>query len=89
MSDYDKLKDSKELDQRDPVEIAGGQSSYAAMEQQVDPETHISGRSDNHKDVQSHIGRTSSLRRVGEGLKKRMSIKKKFKEIHDGEVFDD
>ncbi|GAB7347402.1 hypothetical protein MBLNU459_g4328t1 [Dothideomycetes sp. NU459] len=65
MSDYDKraTKDGKKLDTRDPVEIAGGESRYVDMQHDMDPE--------------AHVNRTSSLRRAGEGLKKRLSMKKR------------
>lgn len=65
MSNYDKRagKDSKGLDTRDPVEIAGGEDRYMDMQHAMDPEAHMT--------------RTSSLRRAGEGLKKRLSMKKR------------
>lgn len=56
-------KDKKTVDTRDPVEIAGGESRYMDMQHDMDPEAHMT--------------RTSSLRRAGEGLKKRLSMKKR------------
>ena len=88
MSSYDARdsRDRKNLDSRDPVEIAGGEGKYQDLQNAVNVEAHASGSSDAHRDVKSHVSRTSSLRKAGEGLKKRLSIKKKFREIHDGEV---
>lgn len=64
MSDYDKLKDRKQLDNRDPVEIAGGESQYADLVTAADTDAHT-------------MNRTSSLRKAGEGLKKRLSLRKR------------
>ncbi|KAI4730017.1 hypothetical protein E4T49_02247 [Aureobasidium sp. EXF-10728] len=63
MSDYDKMKDRKKLDDRDPVEIAGGESRYADLTMAADTD--------------AHINRTSSLRKAGEGLKKRLSLRRR------------
>lgn len=51
-------------------------AQYADLHHQV-----ASGSGSNGQDAN-----TSSLRKAGEGLKKRLSIKKKFRQIHDGEV---
>ncbi|KAG9533080.1 hypothetical protein E4T50_08288 [Aureobasidium sp. EXF-12298] len=67
MSDYDKMKDSKKLDDRDPVEIAGGESQYANLTMAADTDAHT-------------MNRTSSLRRAGEGLKKRLSLRKRHQD---------
>lgn len=66
MSDYDKMKDRKKLDDRDPVEIAGGESRYADLTMAADTD--------------AHINRTSSLRKAGEGLKKRLSLRRRKQE---------
>lgn len=88
MSNYDKMNspNGKSVDKRDPVTIAGDDRRYGELQDQLEVEQHISGHNDRHSDVQAHMTRTSSLRKAGEGLKKRLSIKKKFREIHDGEV---
>ena len=64
MSDYDKQKDRKQLDQRDPVEIAGGASRYADLVTAADTDAHT-------------VNRSSSLRKVSDGLKKRLSVRRK------------
>jgi hypothetical protein len=64
MSDYDKQKDRKKLDERDPVEIAGGSSRYADLVIAADTDAHT-------------VNRTSSLLKVSDGLKKRLSVRRK------------
>jgi hypothetical protein len=64
MSDYDKQKDRKKLDERDPIEIAGGASRYADLVTAADTDAHT-------------VNRTSSLRKVSDGLKKRLSVRRK------------
>jgi len=64
MSNYDKQKDRKKLDERDPVEIAGGSSRYADLVIAADTDAHT-------------VNRTSSLRKVSDGLKKRLSVRRK------------
>jgi len=86
MSGSRRSTDGKNLDPRDPVEIAGGDRRYGDLQDQAEVGNHVSGSNAKHHDVDSHVDRTSSLRKAGEGLKKRLSIKKKFREIHNGEV---
>ncbi|KAI5243474.1 hypothetical protein E4T42_07303 [Aureobasidium subglaciale] len=69
MSDYDKQKDRKNLDSRDPVEIAGGESHYADLA--------IANDRAMATNTDAHMTRTSSLRKAGEGLKKRLSLGKR------------
>jgi hypothetical protein len=64
MSDYNKQKDRKKLDDRDPVEIAGGESRYADLVTAADTDAH-------------HPTRTGSLRKVSDGLKKRLSVRRR------------
>jgi hypothetical protein len=64
MSDYDK-KDRKKFDDRSPVEITGGESSRYG---------------DSHTGTDAHMKRTSSLRKAGAGLKKRLSLGKRRQE---------
>ncbi|THY32058.1 hypothetical protein D6D01_02675 [Aureobasidium pullulans] len=68
MSDYDKQKDRKKLDNRDPVEIAGDDSRYADLVMAADSDAH------------TQMNRTSSLRKAGEGLKKRLSLRRRHQE---------
>ncbi|KAL1303993.1 hypothetical protein AAFC00_000437 [Neodothiora populina] len=88
MSNYDARDqaEGKRVDQRDPVEIAGGSSRYAELDHELDVAQHSSSHHGKQPSVGQHMSRTSSLRKAGEGLKKRLSIKQKFREIHDGEV---
>ncbi|KAJ9625913.1 hypothetical protein H2203_004681 [Taxawa tesnikishii (nom. ined.)] len=67
MSDYDKMRDHKQLDTRDPIAIAGDDAKYVDMQ-------HSMGSAD----TDAFVKRTGSLRRAGEGLKKRIgSLRKK------------
>lgn len=68
MSDHDKQKDRKKLDNRDPVEIAGDDSRYADLVMAADSDAH------------TQMNRTSSLRKAGEGLKKRLSLRRRHQE---------
>lgn len=64
MKDYDKLDKGKKLDDRDPVDIAGDDGKYTDLQYSADTD--------------AHVKRTGSLRRAGEGLKKRIgSLRRK------------
>ncbi|QIW95860.1 hypothetical protein AMS68_001378 [Peltaster fructicola] len=64
--DYHKAERNGTLDTRDPVVIAGGQSRYVDLEHERE------------REYSSNVNRSSSLRLVGEGLKKRIgSLRKK------------
>jgi hypothetical protein len=68
MSDYNKQKDRKQLDERDPVEIAGGESRYADLVTAADTDAHTHNRTG------------SSLRKVSDGLKKRLCVRRRHQD---------
>lgn len=56
MSDYDKQKNRKSLDTRDPVEIAGGERAYAGLQYAADVDAHPKRQGSLRDGIKRRIG---------------------------------
>jgi len=63
MKDYDKMKDRKNLDSRDPVEIAGDDARYTDLQHAADVDAHPTRKHGSLKEGLKR--RVGSLRKKG------------------------
>jgi len=63
MKDYDKMKDRKQLDERDPIEIAGDDAKYTDLQHAADVDAHPNRRHGSLKEGLKR--RVGSLRKKG------------------------